>query len=405
MDIFKIPNSKIVQFFLSKIIRLPKPTGKYIVGVYDFICKDINRKDPIFKENFREIPVRCWYPAESTKGCKRISYIKDSNISRHLTNFALAIIGIKGDFDFYKYLTKVKTHGYLSASIKYGDEKYPVVFFGHGNASPNWSATLLCEELASRGYIVVAPTITYVTSVSVFDEKIVGVNEKFSEAVTEESRRINIEADKFRISDPGEWLRLQLVDTPEMNKIMNLYLEDTISVLDYLYKINNSESAAIISGKMDLNKVGIFGHSMGGGNAGRVCFFDKRFKAGINMDGGQFGGELIENIIDQPFMVLCSGIRAFITGYHSNQKNIMFIGIKNSTHGDFGDGRVIDLGLKSIIMKEGAESGKNISEPRMRKILRDLVVGFFDINLKGKDASIEQIALVYKDELEYLFRS
>ena len=56
---------------------------------------------------------------------------------------------------------------------------------------------------------------------------------------------------------------------------------------------------------MDLDRVGIAGHSLGGATALQFCHDDKRCKAGIDIDGAPLGAVITKGI-NQPFMFLMS---------------------------------------------------------------------------------------------------
>ena len=57
--------------------------------------------------------------------------------------------------------------------------------------------------------------------------------------------------------------------------------------------------------RVDLARVGVFGHSFGGAQAAQFCSQDIRCKAGVNIDGRPFG-TVITNGIPVPFMFLLS---------------------------------------------------------------------------------------------------
>jgi hypothetical protein len=67
---------------------------------------------------------------------------------------------------------------------------------------------------------------------------------------------------------------------------------------------NNRENE-IFKGKLNLEKIGIFGMSMGGIASSEICTTDRRVKAGISIDGGLYGSVLNKNI-QMPFMFLNS---------------------------------------------------------------------------------------------------
>jgi pimeloyl-ACP methyl ester carboxylesterase len=123
--------------------------------------------------------------------------------------------------------------------------------------------------------------------------------------------------------------------------------------------------------------MGVFGHSFGGATAGEVCLHDKRFKTFINMDGAP-SGEAINNIIEQPFMVMTSG--PYIdAGYNKGQKNYLVVTIEGSEHFDYADFTILFPNFKYA----GFLLGK-IDGARQVEIVNDYVLSFFNKHLKGK---------------------
>src|SRR5262249_45098060 len=81
-------------------------------------------------------------------------------------------------------------------------------------------------------------------------------------------------------------------------------------VLDQLQKLDAGKLAGPFKGRLDLARVGIFGHSLGGQVAGRAGELDKRFKACLNLDGWNNGRPFLTDKTgsgpQQPFMSLGS---------------------------------------------------------------------------------------------------
>jgi hypothetical protein len=74
-------------------------------------------------------------------------------------------------------------------------------------------------------------------------------------------------------------------------------------VTDQLEKLNASDASGKFRGRLDMTKVGVFGHSFGGAQAAQFCHDDSRCKAGIDIDGLLFGSVVHEGI-HQPFLFL-----------------------------------------------------------------------------------------------------
>ena len=57
------------------------------------------------------------------------------------------------------------------------------------------------------------------------------------------------------------------------------------------------------SQRLDLTRLGVFGHSFGGTTAAQVCQMDARCKAGIDIDGDLFGS-VVQTGLKKPFLVI-----------------------------------------------------------------------------------------------------
>jgi dienelactone hydrolase len=77
-------------------------------------------------------------------------------------------------------------------------------------------------------------------------------------------------------------------------------------VLDRLHKLSTSDPSGKFTGRLDMMRVGVFGHSFGGTQAAQFCSQDSRCKAGADVDGF-LHGSVIETGIHVPFMFLLSG--------------------------------------------------------------------------------------------------
>jgi dienelactone hydrolase len=114
--------------------------------------------------------------------------------------------------------------------------------------------------LASHGYIVVAIDHTYASVATVFPDRIVSHKEA----------RTN-----FNVPEPAEI-------------ITQIMADDSSFVIDTLEEINAGNIESIFRGKLDLEKIGAIGHSVGGAVAYNLAINDSRVKAAIDLDGVVF---------------------------------------------------------------------------------------------------------------------
>jgi predicted dienelactone hydrolase len=110
-------------------------------------------------------------------------------------------------------------------------------------------------------------------------------------------------------------------------QVMNVWIEDVKFVLDRLQQLNAVDPTSRFKGKLDMQKVGIVGHSLGGATAAQFCHDDARCKAGIDIDGMPFGS-VIQEGLHQPFF--------FIMSDHSRESGSEVRTVKNNIDSIYG---------------------------------------------------------------------
>jgi pimeloyl-ACP methyl ester carboxylesterase len=80
------------------------------------------------------------------------------------------------------------------------------------------------------------------------------------------------------------------------NKLVQAWSGDMSFALDQLEQLNTSDPSGRFIGRLDMQKVGAFGHSLGGAEALQFCHDDSRCKAVIDVDGIPFGSVVREGI-------------------------------------------------------------------------------------------------------------
>ena len=127
----------------SQTNTLPKPTGKYFVGITYFSFIDDNRKE-LFdnnQESNREITVKAWYPSDNK-----------SNPEPYFLNAEAEFVMKYLQFpEIYKDL---KTNSSRDVPLSSKENKYPILIFSHGWGEHYSQNSILMEALASHGYIV-----------------------------------------------------------------------------------------------------------------------------------------------------------------------------------------------------------------------------------------------------------
>jgi dienelactone hydrolase len=250
--------------------------------------------------------------------------------------------------------------------------------------------TSLAEDLASHGYVVVGFDAPHRSSVVVFPDG----------RVIERAPQSNLDA----------------LDGPEQERraleLVKAWSADIGFALDQLERLNESDPSGKFRGRLDLQRVGVFGHSLGGATALQFCHDDGRCKAGIDVDGAPLGNVIAEGVT-QPFMFLLSDhsrepdtetgpIEANIRSIYNRQPadRRLEIVVRGANHYMFSDDGAL---LKSpLLMRVLRMLGLvPIDGRRQIAVTAHYIVTFFDVYLKGASASELQSQSGYP-EVEYI---
>jgi predicted dienelactone hydrolase len=261
---------------------------------------------------------------------------------------------------------------------------------GGSAAVVNYST--LAEDLASHGYVVVGFDAPYRTGMVVFpDGRVI-------------ARRPENNPELF---SGAEFPRLA-------NKLLAAWTADIAFVVDRLEQMNASDASSKFNGRLDMTRVGVFGHSFGGATAAQFCSQDSRCKAGIDVDGS-LHGSVIQTSIHKPFMIIGSErgdfssnaeIRQIVADIHSVYDRLppdgrLWITIRGANHFTFSDDGAL---LKSRILRGLLRLfGKlGIDGPRQLAVTTYCVHSFFDAYLKGASVSPPKIASPLYSEIDVL---
>jgi predicted dienelactone hydrolase len=352
---------------LLPVPRLPHLTGTYNVGTVSYHWIDSSREEHFTEDpsDRREIMVQFWYPAEIAPGAKPAPYLSNVNVAGPVLARSLDLPSFLVD-----HIGLVRSRSFPTSPVAKTQPRYPVLIFSHGLGGVRMQNTYQVEELAGHGYIVVAIDHTYDCSVTVLpDNRILLSRAKVpQDASNEEKERARV-----------KWVEIRAADARY--------------VLDELEKLNAGDPNGLFTNRLDLERVGILGHSLGGATTGLACSLDSRFKAGINMDG-TLRGSVIETGINQPFMFMNGEERwgspteheRFVRNMNtvcSNLKNGGYkLTIKGTAHYNFSDLPIMTP-LHSLTKGTGPIDGE-----RGLRIITDYSLAFFDKHLNNRDAPL-----------------
>src|SRR6266478_5722799 len=254
--------------------------------------------------------------------------------------------------------------------------------------------TTLAEDLASHGYVVVGFDAPYRSFVAVFpDGRVI-------------ARAPQNNADL--LGGPQQELLA--------NRLLQAWSADMGFALGQIERLNASDPSGRFQGRLDMQRVGVFGHSLGGATALQFCHDDSRCKAGIDVDGAPLGSVVAEGVT-QPFMFLLSdhkgesdagqpeAIRQAEVNIHSIYDRLpsdrrLMITIRGAGHYMFSDDGAM---LKSpFVMRVLRTVGVvRLDGRRQVALTAHYISTFFDVYLKGAPAS-ELMRQPEYPEIEYV---
>ena len=368
-------------------VKLPAPTGPHAVGAARFTLVDTARLETFTEDSrdHRELLLRVWYPAQPVPGAEpeRFWGEETQEIATRMAAF------LRLATSAFANLAQAPSHTYAGAPIAETGARFPVVVFSHGYIPGVLSQnTAQMEELASHGYVVASIGHTYETLVTVFpDGRLVPLSQSRLAAFGQGAGNTReLVARYIATIDPAvkdSLIRQIAAGWPVLSQSLAIWEADTRFVLDELERMSRGSRPSIFSGKLDLSRTGIFGVSFGGATAGQVCVVDARCKAGINLDGLQFG-DLIDRPMPRPFMFMQSEAAGSLNRLFVDRATgpAYYVLVKGASPFNYSDFSLFSPDFRKAGLLGSIEGG------RMEQILNAYVLAFFDKYLKQKDAAL-----------------
>ena len=347
----------------ERIPGLPAPTGMYAVARTSFHWKDPSRQEVMTddRKDSREVMVHVWYPAERSLRASPAPYFPDLEVLQAFYSESQRTI-----------FGSVRSDAVANAGIAPGRYPYQVVIFSPGAGMSGFLYSAVIEELASHGYIVAAIDHPFEAQQVVFPNQRIA---RYDESQVKDVLRFARERIEVRAADAS-------------------------FVINQLIKLNTSPG--MFRGRINLARIGIFGHSRGGLAAVMACHQDQRFKACLNMDGGTLGGPFYPDANPrQPFMWFIrfkpepsddqllswkmtrqqwnqnrDRIESRVNGYFQKITSGSYrVTLNDATHMTFSDLPLFQskLDLETLAFRY-----------RMMRIVRNYTLSFFDRHLKNQ---------------------
>jgi len=337
-----------------------KTNGKYFVGTQNFQLVDSTRSmwftDDI--KSFRTLSVKMWYPADENSLSDRAPYVDQYELIAKALSTSLGVPEA-----LMSRAGAVKCNSWLNADISIGN--FPIVIYSHGHQSLKIANTFQAEEIASNGYIVIAPDHTYDAALTIINkDKIIYTRSKLpnSDEEAEDSEMIE-----------------------RVKEQLNIRVEDVSFVIDKMIEKFSKDQQ--FNESADFENIGIFGHSFGGSTAIMAANNDNRIDAILGLDAYflPLPNYIIEKDINKPFIHLGQTSWGDSNNYElmkiwgsNNNQNSFHLSVEGSKHNDFTDFSQ----FTKLTRKFG--SGK-VPQKIMRNIMNDVILQFFNYHLKSID--------------------
>jgi predicted dienelactone hydrolase len=359
---------------------LPAPTGRYQVGRRSFDWVDHDRVESYSSnpQDRRELVVWVWYPATHGPDAERAPHLPEP----------WAAAGQLAGLDAAGLLS----HAVADAAVAGDQSSYPVLVMSPSGFPP-LLLTAIAEDLASHGYVVVGVNHTYETAVTVFtDGRVVPMNPDATAGAM--GPQTGPYQERFR----------------QRAAVCAYKAADLASVADHLGRLA-VDAVQPLGGRLDLSRLGAFGHSFGGNAALEWCRNDPRCVAAANLDGALWT-EVGRVGLDRPALQVLanhpefapSGADAVAAGMatdaaafdaekavtldgwrtvHEQGRPSYTVEVEGATHVSFMD--VAHLPLRAGSPVTAMLAASQIEPRRMWRITCDLLLAFFATHLQQAD--------------------
>jgi Platelet-activating factor acetylhydrolase, isoform II len=354
-------------------VLLPKPNGLFQVGMGAMELIDESRVQPFAATvQHRKFMVSLFYPVKSHKPTTPVSYMPPQTAAFE-DGWEQSNFGLESPNGTFERLALQ-----LAAKSPHTQDTldFPVVLFSPAEATNRLFYSVIAQTIASSGYIVI--TIDAPLDVDIVeypDGSVDLINGTIAANYT----------------------------AGDIDLAISVRAQDASFVLNQLGKA--SVISQLIPGfpqGLNVSKVAMFGHSLGGAATAAAMLNDNRIAGGVAMDGALFG-PVIQEGLDRPFMLMADTNRTRTNDNNENDPaNSWFdiwpnlrgwkldIILANSLHYTFSDFPIVleTLGIVPNATTAGKLLVTDLNGSRALKIVTTYITAFFDMVLKCKPSPL-----------------
>lgn len=350
------------------IPHLPAPSGPFAVGTATYLLVDPEREEEYGRPESaeardeateeqpgdpRRLMVQVWYPATD-----------DTDIPRQVWNPDWDVVGpamarrLGFPSFFLGHVADLPGFGRTGLTIVSG--RLPIILYSHGWTGFRTIALNQLESLASHGYVVIAADHTYGAIATRFPD---GEVAYLDPAALPDREQV----DEDDYQDAAQ----QLVET---------YADDLALIVSQL-EAGREGAFGALADHVDLDHLGAFGHSTGGGAVVRFCIEDERCDAVLGQDAWvePIPDRIVADELSQPSLFFRSddwidtpNDRRLRGLAERSEQESYWIGIDEAGHNDF-----VMTPLFSPVADRLGLKGP-IPSNRIIPILDEYQVAFFD---------------------------
>ncbi|MEV8513749.1 acetylhydrolase [Dactylosporangium sp. NPDC051484] len=333
-------------------LTLPQPTGPHRVGTVSLHLVDGSRPDPVAGPvRRRELMVSVWYPA--TRDARR------HPVAPWMAAAPMRALLASAGFDADAVAAPL-TAGHEGAAALRAPGRLPVIVFSHGNAGHRSEATIVVQELASHGYVVVTVDHTY------------GGFSEFPDG------RLAVPVDGVRFTPWDHAHDIQFV----LDRIEDLAAGRNPDV-------EHRPLPAGLGAALDPRRIGMFGWSKGATATALVMNQDRRVRAGLSFDGPMQSLPPVADL-DRPFMLMTArftraaepSVEQFWSRLHGWRLNVRADGAIHTSYCDHQWlipqlARIIGMSDEELVDWIGT-----LNPARAVRIQQAYPLAFFDLHLR-----------------------
>src|SRR6266545_5533111 len=370
------------------VFRFPHLTGPYAIGTVTYHWVDAARREvfTVDPHDRRELMVQLWYPAKPDPAAPRAPWVQDADaVAPALARLLFHVPEFT--FEYWKYIT---SNAMASAPMADEEPSYPVLLFLHGFLGFRQHNTFQVEELVSHGYIVVAIDQPYAAAEVVFPDgrQVEG---------WESARLVPLVGPSISPVETAPILNGRAF----ADGLVPYFAHDASFTLDQLAVLNQADPNGILTGRLDLQREGIFGVSLGGIVGGEACRLDARLRAFV-VEDAPLPADVVKAGLRQPTMWISRDAATMqLEGWsqagprgidvHQTSMRVVFESLP-------GDGYLVlvrgmfHLNLTDYPYLSPLTSLVGVTGPidaqRAHSIINAYSLAFFDQHLKGRPAAL-----------------